>query len=143
MRPKYKERPILMTKTADEIMAVHLLNGGKMLSEMCPECGAPLFEINGRKTCVVCAETKKEEPEEKPEIKAEAVHEKDKGKITAIMPSYAQEPASKNTSTPELDSLIADLISRAKEEQDPSECLTLIECIRTAAEAKTILARFT
>ena len=71
------------------------------------------------------------------------MHDKDKGQITAIMPSYAQEPSSKNTSTPELDSLIADLISRAKEEQDPSECLTLIECIRTAAEAKTILARFT
>ncbi|HJJ38998.1 MAG TPA: hypothetical protein O0X42_02565, partial [Methanocorpusculum sp.] len=61
----------------------------------------------------------------------------------AITPSYAKDTASGNTQTPELDSLITDLISRAKEEQDPSKCLTLIECIRTAAEAKTILARFT
>ncbi|HJJ30801.1 MAG TPA: hypothetical protein O0X97_00965 [Methanocorpusculum sp.] len=132
-----------MTKTPDEIMAVHLLNGGKMLNEMCPECGAPLFEIKGRKTCVVCAETKKAEPQKKPEIKAEVLHEKDEGKITAITPSYAKDTAFGNVATPELDSLISELISRAKEEQDPSKCLTLIECIRTAAEAKTILARFT
>ncbi|HJJ39360.1 MAG TPA: hypothetical protein O0X42_04395, partial [Methanocorpusculum sp.] len=77
-----------MTKTPDEIMAVHLLNGGKMLNQMCPECGAPLFEIKGRKTCVVCAETNKTEPQKKPEIKAEVLHEKDEGKITAITPSY-------------------------------------------------------
>lgn len=129
-----------MTKTPDEIMAVHLLNGGKMLNEMCRECGAPLFEINGRKTCVVCAETKKTEPKDNSQIKAEAVHESPESQITTIIPSYAKETTAK--ATPELDSLIMELISRAKEEQEPSQCLTLIECIRTAAEAKTILARF-
>ena len=141
-----------MTKTPDEIMAVHLLNGGKMLNEMCPDCGAPLFEIKGRKTCVVCAETKKAEPQktpeipagqkEMPEIHAEALHEKDKGHVAAILPSYAKDTAKNPAQTPELDALIADLISRAKKEQDPAKCLTLIEGIRTAAEAKTILARF-
>ena len=140
-----------MTKTPDEIMAVHLLNGGKMLSEMCPECGAPLFEKDGRKICVVCAERQVEKNETgNPDvptaivnasgIKAEAVHKEDTGRIAVITPSYAKGKESGFTS-PDLDDLIASLTARAKAETDPERCLTLIECIRTAAEAKTILAR--
>ncbi len=144
-----------MTKTPDEIMAVHLLNGGKMLSEMCPECGAPLFEKDSRKICVVCAERQKEENEagktavpagknaageNVPAIRAEAVHKEDSSRITVITPSYAKgEPS--GFASPDLDDLIASLTARAKAETDPERCLTLIECIRTAAEAKTILAR--
>lgn len=152
-----------MTKTPDEIMAVHLLNGGKMLSEMCPECGAPLFEKDGRKLCVVCAERQTEETdagnkagktavpagknaagkqtaENVPAIRAEAVHKEDADRITVITPSYAKGEQS-GFASPDLDDLIAVLTARAKEETDPERCLTLIECIRTAAEAKTILAR--
>ena len=43
-------------KTEDEIMASYLLTGGKMLSETCEDCGAPLFEIEGKQCCVVCRE---------------------------------------------------------------------------------------
>ena len=140
-------------------MAVHLLNGGKMLSEMCPECGAPLFEKDGRKLCVVCAERQTEETdagnkagktavpagknaagENAPVIRAEAVHKEDADRITVITPSYAKGEQS-GFASPDLDDLIASLTARAKEETDPERCLTLIECIRTAAEAKTILAR--
>ncbi len=140
-------------------MAVHLLNGGKMLSEMCPECGAPLFEKDGRKLCVVCAERQTEETdagnkagktavpagknaagENVPAIRAEAVHKEDSSRITVITPSYAKgEPS--GFASPDLDELIAVLTARAKAETDPERCLTFIECIRTAAEAKTILAR--
>ncbi|MDO5847288.1 MAG: autoantigen p27 domain-containing protein [Methanocorpusculum sp.] len=140
-----------MTKTPDEIMAVHLLNGGKMLSEMCPECGAPLFEKEGRKICVVCAERQTEENEagktaapaaagNAPVIRAEAVHKEDSSRIAVITPSYAKGEQS-GFASPDLDDLIASLTARAKAETDPGRCLTLIECIRTAAEAKTILAR--
>jgi UPF0148 protein len=44
------------TKQEDEIMARHLLLGGKMLSGTCPACGCPLFEISGKTLCVVCRE---------------------------------------------------------------------------------------
>ena len=135
-----------MTKSPDEIMAVYLLNGGKMLSEMCPKCGAPLFETDGRKTCVVCAEREKEEAEDKcgaakaGALKAEAVHAEDAPRIAAMTPSYAKRPAAE-CEVPDIDELISILTARAKEETDPARCLTLIECIRTAAEAKTILTR--
>ena len=43
-------------KTEDEVMASYLLNGGRMLSVTCEDCGAPLFEIEGKKCCVVCKE---------------------------------------------------------------------------------------
>jgi len=128
-----------MTKTVDEIMAVHLLNGGKMLNEMCPTCGAPLFEIKGRKSCVVCEERAKDKQTQKT-VKAESVNPTHVGNIVQIKPTYATEHAS--SATPELDTLIASLIKRAQEETDPTKCLTIIECLRTAAEAKTILARF-
>ncbi len=122
-------------------MAVYLLNGGKMLSEICPKCSAPLFEVKGCKTCVVCEERAKEEkePDTKPTVKSEAVCP-DVKSIVQIQPAYTAKSA--GTATPELDNLIASLIRRAQEEKDPVKCLTLLECLRTAAEAKTILARF-
>ncbi|HJJ54832.1 MAG TPA: autoantigen p27 domain-containing protein [Methanocorpusculum sp.] len=134
-----------MTKTVDEIMAVYLLNGGKMLSETCSTCGAPLFEIKGRKTCVVCEEHAKEEHTQQTQktettIKAETVNPAHAGNIVQIKPSYAAE--SSYSATPDLDILIASLIKRAQDEPDPAKCLTIIECLRTAAEAKTILTRF-
>jgi UPF0148 protein len=43
-------------KTEDTIMAEYLLNGGKMLSKTCKDCGAPLFETKDGICCVVCRE---------------------------------------------------------------------------------------
>ncbi len=43
-------------KTEDTIMAEYLLNGGKMLSKTCTDCGAPLFETKDGICCVVCKE---------------------------------------------------------------------------------------
>jgi uncharacterized Zn finger protein (UPF0148 family) len=40
----------------DQILAQHLLNGGKMLAEACPVCYNPLFEYSGQRQCVVCEE---------------------------------------------------------------------------------------
>ncbi|HKM42033.1 MAG TPA: autoantigen p27 domain-containing protein [Methanocorpusculum sp.] len=124
-----------MTKNPEDIMTGYLLNGGKMLSESCPKCGAPLFEVKGKKMCVICANTADEEqvPQKVPE------------NLRVIVPKYAeaehtQSPASGSITT-ELDALILELCSRAKNETEPDRCLTIIECIRTAAESKTILSR--
>ena len=43
---------------SDEIMAEYLLKGAKMLGKSCPECGSPLFTVNGETYCVVCRENK-------------------------------------------------------------------------------------
>ncbi|MDO5844599.1 MAG: autoantigen p27 domain-containing protein [Methanocorpusculum sp.] len=119
-------------------MAQHLLTGGKMLSELCPVCGAPLFNIKGVKKCVVCEETKKDQPETAPHLPASVPEN-----LRVLVPKYAQDdirPA--NSLTEEMDALILSFSARAKGEPDPARCLTLMECIRTAAEAKTILTRF-
>ncbi|MDO9523424.1 MAG: autoantigen p27 domain-containing protein [Methanocorpusculum sp.] len=124
-----------MTKKPEDIMTEYLLNGAKMLSELCPKCEAPLFEVKGKKMCVVCANTPKEETAQK----------KSAENIQMIVPKYA---AADQTSSPApenilagLDDLILKLCIRAAAETEPERCLTLIECIRTAAEAKTILSR--
>jgi len=39
-------------------MAEYLLKGAKMLGKTCPECGSPLFTVNGETYCVVCRENK-------------------------------------------------------------------------------------
>ena len=39
-------------------MAEYLLKGAKMLGKSCPECGSPLFTVNGETYCVVCRENK-------------------------------------------------------------------------------------
>lgn len=45
-------------RDSDEIMAEYLLKGAKMLGKTCPECGSPLFTVNGETYCVVCRENK-------------------------------------------------------------------------------------
>ncbi|HJJ29588.1 MAG TPA: autoantigen p27 domain-containing protein [Methanocorpusculum sp.] len=124
-----------MTKKPEDIMTEYLLNGAKMLSELCPICESPLFEVKGKKMCVICANTQKEERAQ--QTTAE--------NIRVIVPKYAaaeQTPApSRENIITGLDDLILQLCSRAAAETEPERCRTLIECIRTAAEAKTILSR--
>lgn len=116
-------------------MTEYLLNGAKMLSELCPVCEAPLFDVKGKKMCVVCANTPKE-------ASAQNASEE---KVQMIIPKYA---AADQTPSPapanilkSLDELILTLCTRAAAETEPERCRILIECIRTAAEAKTILSR--
>ena len=112
-----------------------------MLSEACPKCGAPLFEIKGVKQCVVCKEAEKEEQEAPAEQPATAAVSKADA-VRVIMPSYAKEEVLPATPLgDEIDALIRSFIQRAGNEPDASRCLTYMECIRTAAEAKTMLVR--
>lgn len=131
-----------MTRKPDEIMAEYLLNGGRMLSESCKTCGAPMFEVKGKKICVVCAEYGKQTSE----TAAESANKPQSAEnIRIIVPEYAKasvaKPAVQTDLANSLDSLIAEFCRRAHEETDTSKCLTLVECIRTTAEAKIMLNR--
>ncbi len=112
-----------------------------MLSEACPKCGAPIFEIKGVKQCVVCAEAAKEEAAVPTNEPVSSVSSKP-DTVRVIMPAYAKEEPLPSTPLGEdIDALIRSFIQRAGNEPDASRCLTYMECIRTAAEAKTMLAR--
>lgn len=131
----------------DDIMAEYLLGGAKMLAEVCPVCSAPLFEVNGKKLCVVCSEAAKKtqtSPDQKttsPQKKPESTLEN----IRVIMPKYTETKSSEIPVAEEipnvLDTLILQFAHRAESEPDPARCLTYMECIRTAAESRVILRR--
>ncbi|HJJ48471.1 MAG TPA: hypothetical protein O0X39_05740 [Methanocorpusculum sp.] len=130
-----------MSRKPDEIMAEYLLNGAKMLSETCKKCGAPLFEVKGKKLCVVCAEN--EAAAEKAASAPKAVPASEN--IRVIVPEYAKESTADQAAQTELactlDALISEFCERAHKESDAGVCLTLMECVRTAAEAKMMLNR--
>ncbi len=129
----------------DDIMAEYLLGGAKMLADLCPKCGAPMFDVKGNRMCVVCAEkaatSQTETPKVVPANGAESLPEK----VRVITPKYAKP---QSTPTPvssdipaRLDALILQFCARAENEPDPARCLSYMECIRTAAEARTMLNR--
>ncbi len=127
----------------DDIMAEYLLGGAKMLAELCPQCGAPMFEVKGKRMCVVCADAQNTQT---PVVTA-AVDPKMElpDTLRVITPKYAAVPAK---SVPvagdipaKLDALILQFCVRAENEPDPSRCLSYMECIRTAAEARVMLNR--
>lgn len=121
-------------KKPDEIMADYLLGGAKMLADLCPRCKAPMFEVKGKRMCVVCADTEsRTETAPVPES------------LRVITPKYAQEPPAASPVSGDiaarLDALVLQFCLRAEQEPDPARCLSYMECIRTAAEARTILNR--
>jgi len=152
-----------MSRKPDEIMADYLLTGAKMLSQTCETCKAPLFEVNGKKFCVVCAENKTaaEKTSTVPDTIPNTISNPVSNPIPAsspktvpvpenirvIVPEYAKEPITGETNEPRtelaaaLDTLIAEFCERAHKENDAGVCLKLMECIRTAAEAKMMLNR--
>lgn len=113
-----------------------------MLSESCKTCGAPLFEVNGKKICVVCAESDAGTAVSAVQPVAQT---KNTENIRVIVPEYAKSSDACDSSQTEivnsLDTLITEFCRRAHEETDTAKCLTLMECIRTAAEAKVMLNR--
>jgi UPF0148 protein len=121
-------------KNPDDIMAEHLLKGGKMLSRSCRACGSPLFEVKGETFCVVCREKGKE-------TKAGA-------QAPPTPPSPATPGATTRIVTGEDDDLVRELratvavfVRRAREEGDPEKCLALMEAAKRGAEALALLQR--
>jgi len=129
----------------DDIMAEYLLGGAKMLADLCPKCGAPMFEVKGKRMCVVCAEAAAAPQTEVSKVVAADGSASLPQNVQIIMPKYAK---AQNTPVPvsgdipeQLDALILQFCARAEIEPDPARCLSYMECIRTAAEARTMLNR--
>lgn len=101
-------------------MADALLKGGKMLAKECKVCGSPLFEIKGEKLCVVCAEKERNEGRARPEA--------------APVPAAPLGDAGAG-----IEAAILSLCGRVVEEGDERRCLTLMEAVRTGAEALRLL----
>jgi len=119
-----------LMKREDEIMAEHLLRGGKMLSASCPVCGCPLFEVKGKTLCVVCAEGKAEKEEENQAVIP--------GQATAAQapPPAASSPrpiASSRLADALEETLVA-LCARIREEKDPRCVAALMEAVVTGIE---------
>jgi UPF0148 protein len=133
------------TRKPDDIMAEYLLSGAKMLADLCSKCGAPMFEVNGKRTCVICADTSTLLRTEIPRVVvADGTASVPEG-VRVITPEYAKE---RNVSTlisgdiiSQLDALILRFCTRMETEPDPARCLSYMECIRMAAEARAMLNR--
>ena len=138
------------TRKPDDIMAEYLLGGAKMLADLCPVCGAPMFEVKGKRMCVVCAEgaavPAAGQPESPgPKVVAAEGSSSVPERVRVITPKYAAQQGSavpvSGDIPARLDALILQFCARAEAEPDPARCLSYMECVRTAAEARTMLNR--
>ena len=121
----------------DEIMAEHLLKGGKMLEKSCKTCGCPLFEVKGKTLCVVCAEN---EPGEKPGTPPVAqVHPKHNNECSCG--EHHDESCEGGLLTDELAMTIVSLCERIQNEKDPDNVLALMNAVKAGTEALQILCQ--
>ncbi len=118
------------TKNPDEIMAEYLLKGGKMLAKTCPVCHSPLFEYKEKTFCVVCAEN-----ETVPSSPQHAAPAQSSGRTppphTTMSAPYGLEDEFAQT--------FRVLLAKAREEQDSTRLLNLMESIKKGAEAYSLL----
>jgi UPF0148 protein len=139
----------------DEIMAEHLLKGGKMLEKTCRTCGCPLFEVKGKTLCVVCAEneqasgTKTANGAKKAAVPAEqavpASHIHDNGNACTCGEDHGEESCTCENSggmlADELAMTILSLCGRVQNEKDPENVLTLMNSVKAGCEGLEILCR--
>jgi UPF0148 protein len=121
----------------DEIMAEHLLKGGKMLEKSCKTCGCPLFEVKGKTLCVVCAENA---PEEKPGT-APAARERQQHSDECSCGEHHEETCESGLLTDELAMTIVSLCERIQNEKDPDNVLALMNAVKAGTEALKILCQ--
>jgi len=116
-------------KTEDEVMASVLLTGGKMLSVTCEDCGAPLFEVDGKQCCVVCKELGK--PGDSQETKPN-MPEKTTPEISPVqeneMPGYPLVAES-------LTQTICVLCQKAAEATRPEDAQAFMDAVRAGTKA--------
>lgn len=121
----------------DEIMAEHLLKGGKMLEKSCKACGCPLFEVKGKTLCVVCAENgavKKPDPSP-----AAPVHQEHEGECRCG--EHHEETCEGGLLADELAMTIVSLCERIQNEKDPENVLALMNAVKAGTEALQILCQ--
>jgi len=117
-------------KREDDIMAGHLLKGGKMLSKSCPSCGCPLFEIKGETFCVVCREE-------------ETARGKTSGAAIPERTGIPEKTVKAGQSSPDLASSLEETLIavclRMREEKDPGQVLVLANAVKSGIEALRLL----
>ena len=143
----------MATRKDDEIMAEHLLKGGKMLEKSCKTCGCPLFEVKGKTLCVVCAEN---EDAKKPAKGAKAP-------AAAVATAESHAPHEHGAScgcgvdheedtctcgdeeggllAEEIAMTIHALCERIQNEKDPENVLLLMNAVKSGTESLEILCR--
>jgi UPF0148 protein len=121
----------------DEIMAEHLLKGGKMLEKSCKTCGCPLFEVKGKTLCVVCAENAQGE---KPGT-APAARERQQHSNECSCGEHHEESCESGLLTDELAMTIVALCERIQNEKDPDNVLALMNAVKAGTEALKILCQ--
>lgn len=120
-------------KTEDEIMASYLLTGGKMLSETCEDCGAPLFEIEGKQCCVVCKELGKPDNSEESKQNAPEMNVKNTPPIKNV--SVLANPSV----TESLETTICILCQRATDASRPEDVKLYMDAVRAGTDALVML----
>ncbi|GAB7017065.1 Sjogren's syndrome/scleroderma autoantigen 1 family protein [Methanogenium cariaci] len=116
-------------KTEDEVMASYLLTGGRMLSVTCDDCGAPLFEIEGKQCCVVCKEIGKpgvseDNTQDLPE-KSEAPKSQVQAKISPLSESV----------TESLENAICALCKKAMDASRSEDAKLYMDAVRAGTDA--------
>src|SRR5512137_1448255 len=119
----------------DEIMAEHLLKGGKMLEKSCKTCGCPLFEVKGKTLCVVCAEN--EVTEKTSSSPAAPVHHHHTQECSCG--EHHEETCEDGSLADELATVIISLCQRIQNEKDPENVLALMNAVKAGTEALQIL----
>lgn len=115
-----------MTKP-DEIMAEHLLKGGKMLAKTCNNCGNPLFEVKGETTCVVCQTPPSSGNDNaKPPVPGSTTRKKGADPVQG---------GRKGTLAPVIEAAVAALCDRASTDPNPANCLLLMQAAECGVRA--------
>ncbi len=137
------------TRKEDEIMAEHLLKGGKMLEKTCKTCGCPLFEVKGKTYCVVCAEKDAPAQEKKTAKKPAApaapasAHVHDDGSPCTCGDEHGEEACTCDDGglAEEIAFTVHSLCGRIQNEKDPARVLVLMNAVKAGTEALEILCR--
>jgi len=121
----------------DEIMAEYLLKGGKMLAKTCSSCGSPLFECKGKTLCVVC----QEEASALQIGKTDQVMEQKPLQGSEILKNTPDNQREiRGTLDEEFALTIGILLRQVREETDARRMKHLIQVVKTAAEAYSIIS---
>lgn len=116
-------------KSEDEVMASYLLNGGRMLSVTCKDCGAPLFEVAGNQCCVVCKELGKPGVSDE---KKEDIPEKPVTNDSRVPSAQVQVTETVYAS---LEQAICALCRKAMEASRSDDAKTYMDAVRAGADA--------
>lgn len=125
-------------RNEDEIMAEHLLKGGKMLEKSCKTCGCPLFEVKGKTLCVVCAE---KDTADKTSPGAPAASAAPVNTASCSCGEHHEETCEGGFLADSLAMTIVSLCERIQNEKDPDNVLALMNAVKAGTEALHILGQ--